>query len=681
MYSLVDNRLSAHLLRSGGLLLPAGSAGFAKYLRFGNTMHSTKKQWELRQTQGAVKVAHINGSTGKVVVPVTGSDVNATTLRVRAFNDQSSARELSARINDNKDITASMAPGWSTVELTIPSGQLKTGENEVLFFLGGGAGLDVAWMQLGGTAPTTDDASTTAFYGKADKSLLLPQGGGLAYFVAIPDKAVLSGDLSDGACSVDVTATAEDGKTAKGKLEGTGSAVDLSSLAGKAARVTLVANGCATARLANASLAIAGDAPKVARGAAPKYVVFVIMDSLRADRVKLFNSKARPETPTWTKLAADSAVFEQDYVQGNESQVSHASIWTSDYPIKHGKLGDKDKLDSKWHTIDEVAKAAGLYTAGVSANGYIRPKKGFGDGWDKFSNHIEEELGLKGEDVLTKGLSFVEGKKQPWFLYMGMIDTHVTWRPKEPWMSKYDGGYKGRFEKGYGDDGALKGSGKDMTDREKEHVRALYDSNVSYQDDLLRQLIEKLQAWGIYDQTMIIVTADHGDEQWEEGRVGHGGSNRDMLIHVPLIIHYPPLFPAGKITEGTDSVDITPTVADALGQPMDADWQGESLIPLAQGTERGYPRMSFNSMYEDFHAGRMGHWKVRVAGGTQPKVFNLSDGEAEHDDLGGTAAAEIPARMILDPLWMMRQWNLEWKKYKWGNAANVTAAFASDMGE
>ena len=68
---------------------------------------------------------------------------------------------------------------------------------------------------------------------------------------------------------------------------------------------------------------------------------------------------------------------------------------------------------------------------------------------------------------------------------------------------------------------------------------------------------------------MIIITADHGDEQWEDGRVGHGGSERETLLHVPLLIHYPPMFPATKVTEGTEGIDIVPTLADALGVATD----------------------------------------------------------------------------------------------------------------
>src|SRR6185503_10665869 len=176
------------------------------------------------------------------------------------------------------------------------------------------------------------------------------------------------------------------------------------------------------------------------------------------------------------------------YSPGTESQVSHASMWSSNYLAKHRASEMSDKLADKWVTIDEVAKKGGKYVAGVSANGYIRPERGFGSGWDKFQNNIMKGGGLKAADVIDLGLKFVEPKKdKPWFLYLGLIDTHVTWRAKSPWIEKYDGGYKGRFEKELNDE--PNGFPKDMTDKEKDHVRAIYDSNVSYQDDQLGKLV------------------------------------------------------------------------------------------------------------------------------------------------------------------------------------------------
>jgi arylsulfatase A-like enzyme len=458
--------------------------------------------------------------------------------------------------------------------------------------------------------------------------------------------------------------------------------VDLAPLANKAARLDLDNATCPTARLASAQLSQKGDAPAVKRGDAPKYVLFVVMDSLRADRIRAINPKARPETPNWDKLSETSALFVNTYVQGNESQVSHASIWSSNYLAKHKAIEMKDHLADKWMTIDEVAKAAGKYVAGASGNGYIRPSRGFGSGWNQFVNHIEKGLGLKGADIVDQGWKFISPRKdQPWFLYLGLIDTHVTWRAKQPWLDKYDGGYKGRFQTEYGDDGPNGSDGKGLSDREHDHVRALYDSNVSYQDDLIGKLVEKLQGWGIWDQTMLIITADHGDEQWEDGRVGHGGSERETLLHVPLLIHYPPLFPTGRVTEGAEGIDIVPTLADALGVAIDPEWQGGSLLPVANNAAGGYPWMSFSSQYENTHAGRIGHWKLKLMGTNAPRLYDLAKDPDERKDLWGSAQSEIGARLLLDPMWILRQWNVEWKKTQWGNAADVSSRFAADLGE
>ena len=355
-------------------------------------------------------------------------------------------------------------------------------------------------------------------------------------------------------------------------------------------------------------------------------------------------------------------------------------MWTSNYLAKHRAIEMHDILADKWTTIDEVAKKGGKFVAGASGNGYIRPARGYGSGWDKFVNHIEKDLGLKGADIMEKGLGFVSAKKdQPWFIYLGFIDTHVTWRAKQPWMDKYDGGYKGRFATEFGDDGPG-GVPKDLSDREKDHVRALYDTNVSYQDDLIGQLVERLKGWGVWDQTMLIITADHGDEQWEDGRVGHGGSERETLLHVPLLIHYPPMFPAVRISEGTEGIDIVPTLADALGVQTDPEWQGASLVGLANGAG-GYPLMSFSSQYENGHGGRIGHWKIKLQGSGAPHLYDLAKDPDERKDLWATPAAAIGARLLLDPMWTLRQWNVEWKKSQWGNAADVSSRFAADLGE
>ncbi len=672
VYSLIDNRMSAHLQRGGGLAVNAGSAGFVKYMRFGRS----KLNWKIRSERDGKKVAIMDGKTGRIDVPLTAAQASGSpTFRMRVHNE--AAKALSLRINGDQkqEISQQMTAGWSTVSVTVAEGLLKEGENEILIFTGKGKPTALEWVQIGGK---TSGDEAPELYDPGKKSLILPEAGGVVYYAMIPKNGRLTGDLNDPTCKAAVSVVAEGGKSAKGTLVGNGSAVDLAELSGRPARIELLGQGCKSARLGNAALVVPGEAPTMKeRGEKPKYVVLWIMDSLRADRVRVFNPDARPETPTFDRLAKDSAMFLQTYVQGNESRVTHASIWSSLYPVKHNMLKPKAKLGGEWTTVDEVARSAGMYASGVTANGYVARKWGFGDSWNKYANHIHEGGGLKGQEVFDAAIATVDGKTDPWFLYIGTIDTHVSWRPKEPWIGKYHEPYTGRFAKRFS--GADAGKKLNMTDAEIKWVRAVYDSNVSYQDDLLKQLLEKLESWGIAEQTMLIVTADHGDEQWEEGRVGHGGSLRDTLVHVPMLVHYPKMVPARAVSEGTEVIDIVPTIADALGVEMDKEWQGESLLPLANGVGAGYPRMSLASQYEGSHAARIGAWKLRAAGSSKPQLYNLKREPEEKTDLADKS--HIARRFVADPLWLLRAYNRDWRKSQWGNAANVTAAFPAHFGE
>src|SRR5262249_23572291 len=152
---------------------------------------------------------------------------------------------ISLRVNDGKDINGKATKGWTTVELAVPGGQLHEGENALTLF-SKKSGLELAWLQVGAqTAPA--DHGGVKFFDAGSRSLALPRAGAMSWFVAVPDKARLTADLADGACTVNVVATADDGQVVEGKLVGTGSAVVLAALAGKAARVDLEAAGCAEA--------------------------------------------------------------------------------------------------------------------------------------------------------------------------------------------------------------------------------------------------------------------------------------------------------------------------------------------------------------------------------------------------------------------------------------------------
>jgi hypothetical protein len=213
-----------------------------------------------------------------------------------------------------------------------------------------------------------------------------------------------------------------------------------------------------------------------------------------------------------------------------------------------------------------------------------------------------------------------------------------------------------------------------------ERLRAIYDSAVSYQDQQLGRFVEQLKQWGIWDQTMLIVTADHGEEFFEDKRCGHGGSLRDSLIRVPLLVHDPARFPGGTIIdEGAEGVDILPTILDALGQPAIDQPQGRSLVPQAQGQGKGWATPSYTSMYEYAHAMRIGRWKVRVGVMGVPIIGDMVADPEEKKDFGPSHPVE--RRMLTDNLGLFLGLRREWKKREWGITTNVTSAGAAALDE
>ena len=593
---------------------------------------------------------------------------------------------LTAQVNGTRLDSIEVAAGWSTVTAPLPPGALVAGEHTItLRYRRRAAALE--WLQLGGAAPS--GAGVPEVFD--DQALLLAEGDGLAYYVQVPIGGRLVGDVLGDGCAVSVRAIAHDGE-ASGALRGAGGAVDLSALAGRVVRREQGGSGCRAGRLGGAARAVSGREPGGRDGPAPKYVGLGIMDTRRADPIELFRPGACADVPNWERLAERGVVFRNAYVQGNESQASHASIWTSAYPVNHGiNISIPNgpwKLDNKLAMLGRLMHRAGLYTTGVTANGFITRGARYGAGFDAFSNPMRDGHGkrlngkIPSNMIWSRVLASLDGKTdRPFFLFIGTIDTHKPWVAREPWISKYDPKpYKGKFERIVwgGAVGVKKGrmiSTERQSPRDLERILALYDCGVSYQDLYVGKLLDKLDEWGIAEQTMFIVTADHGEELWEEGRVGHGATLRQSLVHVPMLISYPPLMPPGVVDEGAETLDILPTILDALGQDVPDAVQGESLIPLAQGVGRGYPRPAIASQYEYHHAMSLGGWKIRAnkkrKEARRVLVYDLTN---DYDERHNVAAERpIETRFLTDALGVYLVAHREWRKLRWGVASNMTA--------
>ena len=690
VFDLHANRTLAHIEQRGGLVLIGGSAGFARYAHFGRPTPS----WKLRSEVDGKKVA-LPTTAARLQVPLHPGQTQNQTVFLSLKSPSKSSLKIS--VGGKSSAAVPLNEGWQLVTVPLPADSLHAGENTLsltfaqsgTFALGGGSGSHkaaaaVEWIQVGGSTPPANAPLPKLSDGSR---LLIPSGGALHYYAFVPKGGALALKGDGGACSLKVTVDGpqpgQRGASQTASLDGV--PLSLTSHAGEIRRIGLRAEGsCDKLALDKAQLLAGGAAPPPLKIEKPRNVVFWLSDDTRADKFKLWNKSSRVDTPVLDEFSKRATRFAVTYSQGNESRVSHASLFTGLYPATHKFISDKAVLPDSFTIIPEVMKQAGLYTIAHIANGYITKRWGFGDGWDVLKNHIHEGGGLKSAELVGDAKQFLEkgpGKSKPFFLYLGTIDAHVSWRTYEPWISKYDPTpYNGPFMKGCMDpqlDKIVAGQ-LTVTARDRQRVLALYECDISYNDHHFGKLLELLKQTGHENDTMIIYTSDHGEEFWDHGRIGHGQSLRQELIHIPLWIYYPPLFPGGKVVEeGAELVDILPTMAEAFGQPIPKDVQGESLISVAQGLGQGYPRPAIASQYELAHVMRLSRYKLWVGGSGQVKLYNGQDDPGEQHELNQTEPLAL--RFVTDAMGMWMAYQGQWKKSRWGVASNHRPELAADL--
>ncbi len=681
LFDLVANRTLAHYQAQGGFYTAAGQPGFAKYVHFSRPTPT----WKLQRLVDGHRVA-LPSTQAVLEVPLTAAQARSANVTLRLWSPVKQSLRISA--SGSKTHASAAVPvndGWQTLVVPVPAGTLTDGETKLLLtfaqsatIAGVKASAAVEWIAIGNAAPLPDAPLALA----TRAGLQLAPQTGLAYYVQIPDggSLALQGEL--GGCAVALGVSHGSKKLLDGSAA-PGAAIDLAAASGKVVRLELSAEGtsCTRTKLTGA-LQNAAALAAITRAPAPKNVIVWLTDSSRADKYSVINPKTRVETKFMDGWAKQAVVFKTAYVQGNESRVSHASLFTGLYAKQHNFIAEKAKLKSEFVTFPEIAKAAGLKTGGFMANGFISASWGFGEGWDVLRNHIHEGGGLKAEDLIKVGKEFLKTAANGRFLmYLGTIDAHVSWRSHSPWIEKYDPNpYTGPYVKALTDpqlDEVVAGK-RILTERDKVRVLALYESDISYNDQQFGELIAHLEKIGHKEDTMIILTADHGEEMYDHGRIGHGQSLREELVHVPLVIYYPPLFPGGKkIDEGVEVIDILPTIAEALDRPIPKEAQGESLIGLAQGLGAGYPRPTISSQYELAHTMRLGRYKLWIGGSGDLRLHDAASDAAETKEL--VATHPIERRFVTDAMsiWMANQ--TKWKKTRWGVASNHKPELANDL--
>jgi arylsulfatase A-like enzyme len=368
---------------------------------------------------------------------------------------------------------------------------------------------------------------------------------------------------------------------------------------------------------------------------AGRNVLFVVLDTVRKDHLTPYGYD-RPTTPALDSFAEEALVYEQAVAQAPWTLPVHASMFTGLYPGEHGATQEAPYLPGDVGTLAEALSAAGYATACYSSNAWITPYTRLTAGFDAQDNFFEVlpgeafsgvaadlwqrvtdsrfrwvadrlvELGNEvhehlagGEGAASKTPEIIdrvadfadEHATDEWFAFVNLMDAHLPYYPPEE--------YREEFAPGVGPAAVCQNSkeynsgARDVDDREFEAIRGLYDAEIRHMDAELERLFSHLRATGQWDDTVVVVCADHGELHGEHGLYGHEFAVYDPLVNVPLLVKHPDLAP-GRTDQQVELLDLYDTVlesaaaTDATGRVGARSFEpGRSLLSTGRDLEDG----------------------------------------------------------------------------------------------
>ncbi|HOO78296.1 MAG TPA: sulfatase [bacterium] len=373
----------------------------------------------------------------------------------------------------------------------------------------------------------------------------------------------------------------------------------------------------------------------------PPDVLLISIDSLRADHLSCYGY-GRNTSPHLDELAEEGTLFAACAATTSWTLPSHISIFTGRDISAHQVVGDGFSLNDSVPTLPEALSAAGYATAAFCSSPYLNPAFGFGRGFDLYHNtdfdrHGSRDTILPSErerdaghgDVTSERIVELAGdwlgekRDRPFFLFLHFWDVHYDYIPPAPYDRLFDPDYRGPVTgRDYIHNPAVE---EGMDPRDLFHIVALYDGEIAWTDRALGELFRVLKERGLWENTLIVVTADHGDEFFEHGGKGHRASLYDEVVHVPLLVKLPGEAPrTDRVEVQTALVDIAPTVLEAAGLAPWAGIQGRSLLPLIRGEAEERDRTALLELLPALQALRTPEWKL---------LYNRERGETAVLDL------------------------------------------------
>ncbi|MEM6572567.1 MAG: sulfatase [Planctomycetota bacterium] len=302
-------------------------------------------------------------------------------------------------------------------------------------------------------------------------------------------------------------------------------------------------------------------------------VLLIVLDTLRADRLGCYGYD-RPTSPYLDSFARESVLFEDVWSGAPWTLPSHASLLSSLHAIEHGVFDAGSRLAGEVETLAEVLWKAGYETAAFTEGGYARAELGLAQGFERFRVHAPEV-----EETFADAARWIGEQERPFFAFVQTYKVHAPYDPEAEFRARFVREAEGASDEELRVPAAPRPASPEPVDPAlAARMSDLYDAEIAELDVALEQLLEGLRASGVLDETLVVITSDHGEEFGEHGQYGHGNSLYEEQLAVPLLVRGPRTYRGGRrVARPVLALDVAPTIARAAGAPVPAAWSG---VPL-----------------------------------------------------------------------------------------------------
>lgn len=319
----------------------------------------------------------------------------------------------------------------------------------------------------------------------------------------------------------------------------------------------------------------------------PKLIVVYVMDALRADRLGYLGGPTGA-SPTCDRLAREGMAFRAHRSVAPDTLPSTKALFTGRTFVAHGgwRLAPGDGK-----TLAELLHAAGYRTGLFSGNPHVGPAFGTDRGFEHVAGEVmfdDNHRSRPGKTPYNDNAARVQESALAWlrslppgekaFLYLHTIHPHNPYDPPEPFRSRFTAGAGSDVDGSTGTLLGIKARRIAASPADRKRLAGLYTASFAYNDAQIESFLKGLAGWASPAETLVAVTADHGEELFEHGGVLHGYTLHEEMVRIPLILWAPGRLRPAAVDTPTNTTDLTATLLDVAGVPPPQGVEGHSLL-------------------------------------------------------------------------------------------------------